>query len=443
MADSSGELGKGHPSLHPSPEEAMSLSLKVLYYVGWWPVKESNPYRLYTIVMSSSYPLFYLLMAWFFLSGGKTTTIFLEQAGFVLAFIPITFNIMTVLFKRRQFQDVIANLRSFIARTSCVYTEGTLRDAIKEEYLLVVLFTTLILTAGLSRLAEPIGTYYLIPQAGNNTGGLHLLIQIYTIEEISSLAFGAMFAIQYFVFGCIIWTLAAAEILMYVLILYTANQFEIIIALIRNVGGFDRQLFLEAGVGHTHCKSQMGRKSAGDLMNGVIDTISQNPERILNELQSARMNRFLNSTNNRGIAHVWEKLVVYHQEALRNAAELCELFRTALFLNYALASVVICTVLYQLKVVESPFLILFNCFYVAGVTFRLFLMSIFSTRLSMQSEQISDEVAATEWFEYNNAVKVTLVIMMSRAQRPVQMWAGRFAVMSLETFSAVSLHPFQ
>ncbi|XP_063236618.1 uncharacterized protein LOC134538932 [Bacillus rossius redtenbacheri] len=50
--------------------------------------------------------------------------------------------------------------------------------------------------------------------------------------------------------------------------------------------------------------------------------------------------------------------------------------------------------------------------------------------------QISDEVAATEWYEYNNGVKVTLVIMMSRAQRPVQMWAGRFAVMSLETFSA-------
>ncbi|XP_063223219.1 odorant receptor 2a-like [Bacillus rossius redtenbacheri] len=75
--------------------------------------------------------------------------------------------------------------------------------------------------------------------------------------------------------------------------------------------------------------------------------------------------------------------------------------------------------------------------FLSSVMIRLFILSFLSSRLTTKSEAVSDAVAASRWYEHSREAKSTFVIIMCRAQRPVQMWAGRFAVMSLETYAAI------
>ncbi|XP_063236204.1 uncharacterized protein LOC134538699 [Bacillus rossius redtenbacheri] len=430
-ADSSGGFRKGNYSA----EEAMSLSLKILHLVGMWPAGKSAAYQLYTVVMCSSYPLFYLMMAWFFLAGGKTTTMYLEQAGVVLAFVPVTFNVVTVLLKRRRLREVVDRLRSFAERTRCA---GVLRDAVKQERRVVLLVSVACLLGGSSMLVEPVGTYYTVPDDSNTTAGLSLVLEIYPEGQLGGLAFAAMFAFQGLVFLGLFVTFVPVEVFLSVLVLHAAGQFEALVILVRNSGCLDRRWPSGTGEGHTPGQSQTRRGHPAGSKDDLLQLTSEMPETRPHKKKPASSTGMCSDpAESRDMARVWQNIVACHQEALRNATELCELLRMVLFLYYALTSVVICMILYQFNAAESVFAKVYNCFYLTAVLLRLFIMSFLSTRLSKKSEQISDEVAATEWYEYNNGVKVTLVIMMSRAQRPVQMWAGRFAVMSLETFSAI------
>nr|WKF45104.1 odorant receptor 46 [Podabrus annulatus] len=86
--------------------------------------------------------------------------------------------------------------------------------------------------------------------------------------------------------------------------------------------------------------------------------------------------------------------------------------------------------------VKSPNFIRCLFFFVADVI-QLAMLCFACNEVILKSEKIRDACYMSDWNKYNTSVCKTLFIIMERSKRPLCFTAGKFAVISLETFITI------
>nr|QUP79567.1 odorant receptor 7 [Monochamus saltuarius] len=99
----------------------------------------------------------------------------------------------------------------------------------------------------------------------------------------------------------------------------------------------------------------------------------------------------------------------------------------------------LCFQLYQLSLMGNilSFDFISMCFYLTLLMYQLFCYCFYGNEIMVQSEKFSEVLYNSDWLVLNNSTKKSLLLMMMRAQRPIKFTAGKFALLSLQTFMAI------
>ncbi|KAJ8865787.1 hypothetical protein PR048_033309 [Dryococelus australis] len=422
----------------PSAERVMSRALKLLLLSGLWSTGNGSASTLRSIILLSSTPLMMLIGTSYLLVAKGETDTAIENTCIAMTCIPVAFNAMLLVFQREKFEEIVLNLKSFVASTICKSTEEPLQRTLAAEKKVAVLLMVVMTFAIFSNCLEPPISYFVANRNANDTFTMELPVKMYPMGEENIYIFLWLYVLQVVLHSIVFVIFTTEEIFLCSLIISATTQFEILIKLIKNADCMEDNLFYEMGDGDVHRVSQTSRKEFR-LRGNVVEYIPAYTGSRYSK-STIRNNENPKSDKNEEGVIFWRKIATFHQEALANAIDVCDLLRTTLFLHYVVSSLIICLLLYQLSTSEEIFNNFYICCFLISMLARLFILNLLPTRLTVESEAVANAISATEWYNYSNQVKSSLVIIICRAQRPVYMWAGRFAVMSLETYAAVRIH---
>lgn len=77
-------------------------------------------------------------------------------------------------------------------------------------------------------------------------------------------------------------------------------------------------------------------------------------------------------------------------------------------------------------------------FYFFAIMFQLFIYCWHGNEIEIESLNVSNAVYECNWLVMENDSKKMLIQMMNRAQKPLRFSAGKFAYLTVETFTTVS-----
>ncbi|KAK4873382.1 hypothetical protein RN001_015411 [Aquatica leii] len=129
------------------------------------------------------------------------------------------------------------------------------------------------------------------------------------------------------------------------------------------------------------------------------------------------------------------KCIVHHQNILRVCEEMNQIFYY-FTLSLFLSTIQTCC-LSAFTVV--PELFLFGCFYFCGHCCQLFLYCYLGNDLALESTDLATTIYTCGWetCDTDKDLRKSLVLMMVRAQKPVQISAGGFGYLHLSSFMKV------
>lgn len=78
------------------------------------------------------------------------------------------------------------------------------------------------------------------------------------------------------------------------------------------------------------------------------------------------------------------------------------------------------------------------CFYAVLMLFQIFLFCYRGNEVMVHSYDLIDAIFQSNWTALNVKTQKSLLLMMTRAYRPIRMTAGKFVFLSLEAFMSVS-----
>ncbi|KAJ8890017.1 hypothetical protein PR048_009523, partial [Dryococelus australis] len=347
MEDSPGAVDYSHRS----SEQVLSLSLNILNYVGMWPRNESHVYSLYSFLMHCSIPTFVLMIASFFVSGEDVpSSAKYDAAIYLVGIFPILVTVFTLLLKRDKFQELISSLKSIVFRTLCTHTDEPLKNLVAAEKKISLTIMVAFASASLGLVCRPFAQFFNGQQDRNNSSVMNLPINMYPIwGEDDNTVFAAMFAFQIIITFSVSTMMATVEGFVFTLIIYTSHQFEILAILIRNVENSTKCADVNRNniFDSAHCVS-----AKEDLMTRFYNEaeLTLEDSGIKNVGPGIRKHRARYFEDKKEGINVWRELASYHQEALRNGRNLCELLRIILFFHYTMASLEIALLLYVINV---------------------------------------------------------------------------------------------
>ncbi|XP_063229058.1 odorant receptor 9a-like [Bacillus rossius redtenbacheri] len=120
-----------------------------------------------------------------------------------------------------------------------------------------------------------------------------------------------------------------------------------------------------------------------------------------------------------------------------NVQTLADLLSPLMFQHYMMSSANLCLVGYEIAMAEDVSQIVALVIHLAVLLGRIFLLSHFSSEIMYQSTKVSQMAYFCNWFHFSGDCKRTLVLIMSRAQKPIVMKTGWFGILSLETFAGL------
>ncbi|XP_055847688.1 odorant receptor 85b-like [Episyrphus balteatus] len=133
------------------------------------------------------------------------------------------------------------------------------------------------------------------------------------------------------------------------------------------------------------------------------------------------------------------RMIAYHQKILYLTDDINAAFGVSLLFNFSTSSVIICFVGVQVTTgVFNLVSLKFTVFLISSL-FQVFLICYYGQKITLSSENIAIGLYSQKW--YKNATtsyKRTLILMMNRAQKPVQLKATIALPISLRTFTEAS-----
>ncbi|PSN50591.1 Odorant receptor 55a [Blattella germanica] len=158
--------------------------------------------------------------------------------------------------------------------------------------------------------------------------------------------------------------------------------------------------------------------------------------------QEVKMEENMSSTLSTKLMHSeTEKYLMdcirHHQSLIEFAARVEDLWKTYFFAQFLTASFLICFLGYKSMTMDMDVNLLKNMGYLGSVIFQLALQCLFGSNLMTESSAVYDAVYSSDWYNQSNKYKFCSRMMIMRAQKPVQIRAGRFGIMSLPLFASM------
>ncbi|XP_060534064.1 uncharacterized protein LOC132706630 isoform X2 [Cylas formicarius] len=137
----------------------------------------------------------------------------------------------------------------------------------------------------------------------------------------------------------------------------------------------------------------------------------------------------------------WRKLndlVVDHQKLIEFVRKLNVSIKFLVLLEYILNSLNMAAVSIQFLMSQNKTL-LTPAFYFCFVLVQVFILGLTSDEIKVQSLKLSDSLYHSPWYNQGGRVKKNLLIVIARAQRPLELTIGPFNPMTMESALAVRM----
>lgn len=135
--------------------------------------------------------------------------------------------------------------------------------------------------------------------------------------------------------------------------------------------------------------------------------------------------------------------VVKHQRIIELGEKLEEIFSSLFLYNFVQGSIFICLIAFELAVFTDVSFVFLAISYLIVALNQVFLYCYLGQKIIDSSLKISDAIYDCDWYESENQkLSKSLLIILARSQRAIELTAGKFQVVSIEIFTEVSFHDF-
>ncbi|XP_018564808.2 odorant receptor Or1-like [Anoplophora glabripennis] len=169
-------------------------------------------------------------------------------------------------------------------------------------------------------------------------------------------------------------------------------------------------------------------KGVKDIRNGVI-SLPVGYERI----------DFLSEPVQEKVREIVHNCAKHHVHILEFCEKVEKEFSYLMLSQFLFSLYTLCFQLYQLSLMANvlSFDFISMCCYLTLLMYQLFCYCFYGNEIMVQSEKFSEALYNSDWLVLDNSTKKSLLLMMMRAQRPIRFTAGKFALLSLQTFMAI------
>ncbi|OXU28052.1 hypothetical protein TSAR_008866 [Trichomalopsis sarcophagae] len=138
---------------------------------------------------------------------------------------------------------------------------------------------------------------------------------------------------------------------------------------------------------------------------------------------------------------VMRQNIHHHLYIFRFAEALNNIFKSVIFQQFCLSSIVVSVSIYQLSTrpeKDLEFIMVF--FYLVCVLVEFLVYSWFGNELMLESLNFQQTIYEINWTSLSTRSSRDLVLIMMRASKPIIMYCGHFIVLSLESYIGVSMY---
>ncbi|XP_014297303.1 odorant receptor 94a-like [Microplitis demolitor] len=130
--------------------------------------------------------------------------------------------------------------------------------------------------------------------------------------------------------------------------------------------------------------------------------------------------------------------VGYHNNIL-NLVEFVKFsFSTAIFVQYAGSSLLLCSIAYTLSHTETRSIdFVSSFFYLTAMTIQIFFQCIAANQVTVEFADITNALHNTNWYNLSNNVRKAMTIILAKLLKPILINSGYFVILSLESFTKV------
>ncbi|KAF7992982.1 hypothetical protein HCN44_005763 [Aphidius gifuensis] len=130
--------------------------------------------------------------------------------------------------------------------------------------------------------------------------------------------------------------------------------------------------------------------------------------------------------------------VSHHIQIIEFSKKNNSIFGTSIFLQYSVSSLVLCMSVLRLSQLNTFSPDLASVFlYLISMISQVFIPCFAGNQLTVQSSQICDAIYSMDWTTLTISTQKSLVLIMSRSQKPVQFISGRIIPLSMNSFNNV------
>ncbi|XP_053595328.1 odorant receptor 94a-like [Microplitis demolitor] len=130
--------------------------------------------------------------------------------------------------------------------------------------------------------------------------------------------------------------------------------------------------------------------------------------------------------------------VDYHNDVLSLVEFVKSLFSTAIFVQYAASSLLICSITYTLSHTETRSInFVGTSMYVTAMTIQIFFQCIAANQVTVEFADITNALYSTNWYNLSNNVQKSMTIILAEPLKPTLISSGYFVILSLESFTKV------
>ncbi|PSN50593.1 Odorant receptor 55a [Blattella germanica] len=411
-----------------SVKNRMNLYVKLLKFGGLWQLKKSK--------LTGFLIFFYnkILLMWFIYHGFSIyVSLYESRNNFddLVEVLPLCISmtlfylkIYAFIFRRKEIENIVQKVREnfFIHRNRLTLENKTIiMSTIKQgkKFTIIYLswngFVNFIFSVVTPLLAT-------VPETANGTETVSpLLVKIWTPVDPSVSPNYEIISI-YISVTCIVigFDFFVTDLFIMVLIIYCTGQFKLLCdSLSKAQANVNRKLLKEELKTHTLLKcAEVGGEQEVKMEENMSSTLST-------KLMHSETEKYLMDC------------IRHHQSLIEFAARVEDLWKTYFFAQFLTASFLICFLGYKSMTMDMDVNLLKNMGYLGSVIFQLALQCLFGSNLMTESSAVYDAVYSSDWYNQSNKYKFCSRMMIMRAQKPVQIRAGRFGIMSLPLFASM------
>ncbi|XP_077284425.1 odorant receptor Or1-like [Arctopsyche grandis] len=144
--------------------------------------------------------------------------------------------------------------------------------------------------------------------------------------------------------------------------------------------------------------------------------------------------------NGKDSGYMLQKLkecIKYHQEIIRFVVDQEYVFGYMYLGQFLVAVIVICVSAFQLTLIPISIKFVSMIIYLMCMLMEIFLYCYHGNEISIKSVEIVNSAAKCGWYEENSKFTNTLMFLMQRARKPLQVSAGKLFSLSLSTFVSI------